>query len=264
MKRTDMICELGSADDIGLSDAVHSSEIGGTEYTDITIDENKSRNYGIRKGRYITISAAGGDTERCVAELLSGMVPEGAVLVAALGNENISPDSLGTKALSVIPATAHLSVHKDFHDLGLRKVYVIHSCVTGKTGIESSSHISCLAAHVGAKCIIAIDSLACSDIKRLCTTIQITDAGIAPGSGVGNERQGLDFSVAGIPVIAVGVPTVIDLDNITDDEKYRGFMVTTRSIDSDTARLAKIIGRAVNRALNPGLSDDEADALILK
>ena len=254
MKRTDMICEM----------AVHSSEIGGTEYTDITIDENKSRLYGIRKGRYITVFAAKGDTERCVSELLSGMIPDGAVLVAAFGNENISPDSLGAKVLSVIPATAHLSVHKDFHDLGIRKVYAIHAGVTGKTGIESSTHISCIDDHVRAGCIIAIDSLACSDVKRLCNTIQITDAGIAPGSGVGNDRQGLDASLTGIPVIAVGVPTVIDLDNIADDAIYHGFMVTTRTIDNDTARLAKIIGRAVNRALNPGMTDDEINALILK
>ncbi len=264
MKRTDMICELGFADDIGFSNAVHSSEIGGTEYTDILIDENRSRNLGIRKGRYITVSAIKGDTERCLGELLSGMIPEGTVLVAGLGNENISSDSIGAKALSYIPATAHLSVHKDFYDLGLRKVYVIHACVTGKTGIESSTHISCLAAYAGAKCIIAIDSLACSDINKLCTTIQMTDAGIAPGSGVGNDRQKLDDSVTGIPVIAVGVPTVIDLDNITDDDKYSGFMVTTRSIDNDTEKIAKIIGRSVNRALNPVLSDEELDSLILK
>lgn len=92
----------------------------------------------------------------------------------------------------------------------------------------------------------------------------MTDAGIAPGSGVGNDRQKLDDSVTGIPVIAVGVPTVIDLDNITDDDKYSGFMVTTRSIDNDTEKIAKIIGRSVNRALNPVLSDEELDSLILK
>lgn len=263
MKRTDLICEYGVVDSENKSSFVHECAYRGTAYTDIRIDENNGKEYGLRAGRYITIFTGSEHTEECLEKLLGEMIPDGAVLVAGLGNINICSDSIGVRTLSHIPATAHLSGERDFKELGLRSVYVLEAGVTGKTGIESSRKIRCIAAEAGVQSIVAIDSLACSGLERLCTTIQLTDAGISPGSGVGNDRQALDRETAGVPVIAIGVPTVIDLDSITGDKTNIGLMVTPRNIDAVTGELAGIIGRAVSRALNPSLSSEEIKSLII-
>lgn len=263
MRRTDLICESGIINDGTRSEIVHNKELYGTKYTDITLDERLSAELERKKGRYITVFTDKGDAAACIAELLADMLPEGAVLAAGLGNKSICSDSLGSKAIAHIPATAHLSVHPDFKALNMRNVYAIEAGVTGKTGIESSEQVISTARHVGAKSVIVIDSLACTDPERLCTTVQITDTGIAPGSGVGNDRKALDRENAGIPVIALGVPTVIDLESLTGDENNTGLMVTPRTIDISTERLAAVIGSAVSMALNPSLTKEELDSLII-
>lgn len=264
MGRSDLICESGIMNDSMYSSFVHEGKQFGTYYSDITVDERAENELGIRRGRYVTVFTGKGDVKGCLSELFRDMIPEGNVLAAGFGNVNISSDSFGVKALSHIPATAHLSGHKDFRDLGMRSVYVLEAGVTGKTGFESSALVSLAASRVGAGCIIAFDSLACSDIDRLCSTVQITDAGISPGSGVGNDRKPLNNETAGIPVIAVGVPTVIDLDSITDKESSKGLMVTPRNIDIVSDRLAGTVGKAVSTALNPSLTENELEALLLK
>lgn len=263
IKRTDLICENAVLNDCSYSSRVHSGEMSGTRYTDISVDEESTESIGLAVGRYITVYTDKGDVRACVSGLLKDMIPSGTALVAGLGNENICSDSLGTKALGFIPATAHLSECKDFSDLGMRKVCVVEAGVTGKTGIESSTRITSEAVCAGAELIIVIDSLACSEPERLCSVIQITDTGISPGSGVGNDRRALNKETAGVPVIAIGVPTVIDLDCITDAPFAKGFMVTPRNIDVSVHRLAGIIGRAVSTALNPNLTDDEIRSLII-
>ena len=263
MKRTDLICESAVINDSKYSSLLHSGEMYGTKYTDISVDNENAKSIGLTAGRYITVFTDKGDVRACVSGILKDMLPSGTALVAGLGNENICSDSLGTKALGYIPATAHLGGCKDFRDLGMRKVCVIEAGVTGKTGIESSSRIVSAAGCAGAELIVAIDSLACSEPERLCGVIQITDTGISPGSGVGNDRSALNKETAGVPVIAIGVPTVIDLDCITDAPFAKGFMVTPRNIDVSIHRLAGIIGRAVSTALNPTLTDDELRSLII-
>ena len=260
MKRTDLFFEAAEINGSARSSDVHRNEMYGTEYIEVNVDKPSE---GIAAGRYITLFTEKGDVRACLTELLGAFIPEGSVLVTGLGNENICSDSLGVKALRYIPATAHLSVHRDFDDLGMRKVYVLEAGVTGKTGIESSGRIACIAEYVEAEAVIAIDSLACADISRLCTTIQLTDTGISPGSGVGNDRRALNRSTVGVPVIAIGVPTVIDLDSITDSGSHNGLMVTPRNIDILSAKLAETIGISVSRALNPGLSEEELRSLIL-
>ena len=263
MKRTDLFCESGIIDTEEYSKNVHKGEAYGTEYTDMNISPDTGKRYGIKPGRYVTLYTDKGSVKNCLTDILSGMLPPGSALAAGLGNENIGSDSLGVKALRHIPATAHLSGHSDFTDLGMRSVYVLETGVTGKTGIESSSRAAFTARYVGADVIIAIDSLACADIERLCSVIQLTDTGISPGSGVGNDRKALDRETAGIPVIAIGVPTVIDLDSVSDIAADREFMVTPRNIDVLTDKFAEIIGIAVSRALNPTLSEQELKALSL-
>ncbi|MBO6302112.1 MAG: GPR endopeptidase [Ruminiclostridium sp.] len=264
MVRTDLVFECGIMNDIAEENSVHNSEMYGTYYTDIKADNAVSAKYGIKNGRYLTVFTDKGDVKRCLAALLGELIPDGNVLVAGLGNENICSDSLGVKSLSYIPATAHLAEHSEFSELGLRRVCVTEAGVTGKTGIESSERIRCLAELAGAAAVIAIDSLACGDTERLCRTVQITDTGISPGSGVGNDRKALNEDTVGVPVIAIGVPTVIDLSSITGSEDKHGLMVTPRSIDIYTDRLARIIGGAVSSALIPALTEEELCSLIIK
>ncbi len=260
MRRTDLFYETAAAG--GLTDAarVHRGESHGTRYLDAVVPE------GIKEaapGHYVTVFTETGNAADCLTGLLKDFLVDGSVLVAGLGNENVCSDSLGVRALCYVPATAHLSGHSDFGDLGLRRVFVRETGVTGRTGIESSESISCTAGCVGAAEVIVIDSLACADIGRLCNTIQVTDTGIAPGSGVGNDRKAINRETAGVPVVAIGVPTVIDLDSITGSEKTHGLMVTPRSIDAEIRRLSEIIGISVSRALNPTLSEAEIRSLMI-
>lgn len=261
MKRTDLFYESAVISGRIKASDVHEGELYGTRYIEATVAEDTD---GIAAGRYITLFTERGDVCSCLTEFLRGMVPGGSVLVAGLGNEDISPDSLGAKSLAYIPATAHLSEHSDFRDLGLRSVYVLGAGVTGKTGIESSRSIACTARCGGAGSVIAIDSLACADIGRLCNTIQLTDTGISPGSGVGNDRQAVNHGTLGIPVVAIGVPTVIDLGTLTNSDSADGLMVTPRNIDSVIRKFSEIIGIAVSRALNPNLTEAEIRSLIIR
>ena len=259
MKRSDLICENSEIDyDIGEA-SVHTYFSHGTKYTETLIPRNCGYE---RPGRYYTIYDGEGDVKKCAADILSSLISCRRALVSGLGNKNVCSDSLGAKALKYIPATAHLSEHSEFKELDMREVFVLETGVTGKTGIESSERIACMAAFTKAEAVIVIDSLACSETERLCSTIQITDTGIAPGSGVGNDRKALNSDSCGVPVIAVGVPTVIDLDSIRGGSGS-GLMVTPRNIDSVTERFAYIIGTAVSSALNPTLTEEEIRSLII-
>ncbi len=259
MKRSDLICENGVINAKNEPDFVHNFTCSRTLCTEITIDENVSRQLKKPAGRYVTIYCDTGDYGECFKKVISDFITEGRVLVAGLGNERICSDSLGAKALRYIPATAHLSAAEAFGELGIREIYVIETSVTGKTGMESAEQIKCIAEKVHADFIIAIDSLACSDTDRLCRTIQITDSGISPGAGVGNSRKELNQRTTGKKVIAVGVPTVIDYE----DDKGT-LMVTPRNIDVLTDEFAGIIGRGISSALIPSLSADEISSLIIR
>ncbi|MCL2634126.1 MAG: GPR endopeptidase [Oscillospiraceae bacterium] len=179
-------------------------------------------------------------------------------LVVGLGNENITPDSLGARAAGRVLATAHFTGHSEFDELGLREVYVITPGVMAQTGFESAEQLKYIVNGVKPDCLIVIDSLACRDTGRLGHTIQVTDTGISPGSGVKNERREFSEKTFGIPIIAVGVPTVVDL-TISDEET---FMAVPRDIDVIVNHFARVISGAVNKALNPTLSESEIEKLL--
>lgn len=121
-------------------------------------------------------------------------------------------------------------------------------------------------------CVIAVDALASRSVERLCRTIQLSDTGITPGSGVGNHRLGLNRQTLGIPVIAVGVPTVVDAATLAADlmgtqelpqlGQGRELFVTPKDIDSQVADLAKVIGYGINLALQPGMTVEELELLL--
>ena len=137
-------------------------------------------------------------------------------LVIGLGNEKSTPDSLGPLVIKNILVTNHIYMYKDL-DEGYRRVCKFEPGVTGETGIETSDMIKELINAINPNFIIIVDALASSTIEKVNKTIQMTDAGINPGSGVGNKRKEISKDILGIPVIAIGVPTVVDAASIVND-----------------------------------------------
>ena len=140
------------------------------------------------------------------------------ILVVGLGNAEVTPDALGPKVVSEVDITRHLlkyapQVLKE----GTRPVSAISPGVLGTTGIETLEIIKGIIDNIKPKLLIVIDSLASKSIERISSTIQISDTGIVPGAGVGNTRKELSINTLGLPVIAMGVPMVVDLATITDD-----------------------------------------------
>jgi spore protease len=184
-------------------------------------------------------------------------IQEPKFLVAGLGNSNITADSLGVRVAEKVLATAHFAAHPEFDELGLNQVNVFMPRVMAQTGFESADQIKFIAAGMNPDCLIVVDSLSCSSIERLTKTIQITDTGIFPGSGVGNNRCEISQETLGFPVIAIGVPTVVFLPRECDEP------LVPRDIDMMVNRFSKIISNAINTALNPSLSCEEVQSLVM-
>lgn len=242
------------------------------QITEIIIaDDESGRPLGKGKGNYITLesealSRFSDNYEQMAGELaeeLRNLLPaEGSVLVAGLGNQNITPDALGPRATEKILATRHLQKELAQEDedflKNLRPVSVLAGGVLGQTGIESAELLKAVAEWIHPTAMIAIDALACSALERLGTTIQISDTGIAPGSGVANHRMALNSENFGIPVIAIGVPTVIGIRNIAEDitgqESVRNIpdmMVTPRDVDRLITQASHLLACGINMALHP-------------
>lgn len=195
-----------------------------------------------------------------LSEALSRLLPEGAVLVAGLGNVSITPDALGPAAARQILATRHVG-EETAAALGIRSfrpVSVLAPGVLGQTGMETCEILAALVRETKPAALIAIDALAAGDPERVGTTVQICDSGISPGSGVSNRRKELSRRTLGIPVIAIGVPTVVDYPRENDPEPM---MVTPREIDTVIENAARTIAMAVNCALQPELSLEDLMAL---
>ena len=203
---------------------------------------------------------------------LSQLVPKGPALVIGLGNNDITPDALGPQAASRVLATRHLREELGSEDeflSGLRQVSVMASGVLGQTGIETAEIIEGLLEKLKPSCVIAVDALACSDISRLGTTIQLSDSGISPGSGVANKRKELSEATLGIPVIAAGVPTVVDMYTIVEGMTGRravtevpNMMVTPRDVDRLIERSSALISMGINLALHPELSFEDVETIM--
>lgn len=209
---------------------------------------------------------------RAVSALLSPMLPaEGTALVAGLGNRAVTPDLIGPLTAEHTLVTRHLVAHLAEHFGHLRPVAVLSPGVLATTGVESGRLIAAAARELSPACVIAVDALASRSADRLCRTVQIADTGITPGSGVGNHRMALDRESLGVPVIAVGVPTVVeaatlmmDLLGREDDEGLPGkdLFVTPREIDSRAADLSRVLGWGITLALNPSLTPEDLTLLM--
>ena len=140
------------------------------------------------------------------------------ILVVGLGNAYVTPDSLGPKVIKDIDVTRHfLKYTPEYIDPNTRPVTAISPGVLGTTGIETSEIVKGIVDNVKPKLVIVIDSLASKSIERISSTIQIADTGIVPGAGVGNERNELSQRTLGIPVIAIGVPMVVETATLVND-----------------------------------------------
>ena len=198
-----------------------------------------------------------------IGDTLQTMLPpNGTVLVAGLGNLAITPDALGPQSASMVLATRH--IEGEFARAAglddLRPTAVIAPGVLGKTGVETGEILRGICQVVHPTAVIAIDALAAHSVERIGCTVQLCNSGISPGSGVGNHRKALDQSLLGVPVLAVGVPTVVDAHVIAAELgggngcNGGGMMVTPREIDLIIQRASKVIAMAINHALQPHYS----------
>ena len=278
--RSDLAVEQITVD--SLPSGVHMTKRGEIfDITEIIIDDDSHRNsMGKGKGKYITLesdslSKFSDDYEKMVKELsyeIRNFIPDGEIFIAGLGNRDITPDAIGPQTVEKILATRHLQNELDSDEeaflTSLRRVSTFAGGVMGQTGIETAELISAVCHEIRPSAIIAVDALACSDISRLGTTIQISDSGISPGSGVSNARKELSESNLGIPVVAIGVPTVVDMHTIVRslagvdiDSGLPNMMVTPRDIDRLTERASQLIAFGINLALQPSLTFDDVSGL---
>ena len=192
------------------------------------------------------------------------------VLIIGLGNKNITPDDIGPSTAENIIASRHFKgeLEKSLGLLELRSVSVIAPGVLGQTGIETAEIIKSISNEIKPDLVIAIDALAARSLDRLGTTIQLTDSGISPGSGVENKRAEISEKTLNVPVVAIGIPTVVDMQTIALDICAKGLskasqsmMVTPRNIDQIISRSSLLLSGAINQALFPSLSAEELNAL---
>ena len=201
---------------------------------------------------------------RAVGQQVKELTPDsGPVLVAGLGNRAMTPDAVGPLAADSILITRHLIDAMPQHFSGFRPVAALRPGVLGTTGVESAEAVRGLVDRLHPSAVIAVDALASRRVGRVCCTVQFSDTGIIPGSGVGNHRSALNRETLGVPVLAVGVPTVVDAATIAREFSDRGeeapdltprgaqMMVTPREVDVMIHRAARLVAMAINGALQP-------------
>ena len=280
-----------------------SEQKGSVSISRITVENEQSANkIGKLCGKYVTLDSpalADRDSQAfheiaCILAdeitKLIGNLKEGAtILVAGLGNRFITPDSLGPRVVEKTYVTRHITEYMpDALDEKLRSVCAIAPGVLGITGVETFDIVSSLVSKLKPDAVIAIDSLASRRAARINTTIQLTDTGISPGSGVGNNRAGLNRQTLNVPVIAVGVPMVVFATTIAQDtitliaektglhndeqklikladevinENMGTMVVTPKDIDCIVDDMSKVLSEGINRALHGAKYDDVAEIL---
>lgn len=315
MFRTDLAIEskemYDEKNDIEISGVeVDQERVGGVGITRIKItDENGSQALGKPKGNYITLEVKGirsADSELkdevsvALSKELSRIIEfkdDLKVLVVGLGNEKVTPDALGPLVVSKVKVTRHFFItYKKDKDETMACVSALIPGVMGTTGIETVEILKGAVEKVKPDIIIAVDALAARRMERINTTIQITDTGVSPGAGVGNNRLQLNGESLGTRVIAIGVPTVIDsftmvfdtieelgecekendlgrffkkLSDVIDEntDAMQGMLascmnqsiVTANDIDKLVLDFSQIISNSINMTLHPGLELDDVN-----
>lgn len=296
-RRTDLALEAAQTLRAGTTvEGVESEETvkDGVSVTVVKVrTPEAARRVGKPVGRYVTLDLGAvrrrekeGFSRACrtLAEELAKLVPGGmgTVLVVGLGNRAITPDAIGPLVHDHLLVTRHLVEQLPQVFGSFRPLAAVSAGVLGTTGMESVELVRSVVSALRPDCVIAVDALAAGNMKRLCTTVQLTDTGIAPGSGVGNCRKALTKEALGVPVIAVGVPTVVDVNTLARDVleeagkgelepgalapggalSQGGAFVTTRDIDERVAECGKLIGYAIDLAVQKGLSLEDVEGLV--
>ena len=233
--------------------------------------ENASKKMGKAKGRYVTLDSPAlleededrhKEISKALARIIMKMIrPDElqrfGVLIVGLGNREVTPDSLGPRVIDHLFITRH--VIKEFgkyayDEADISRISGIAPGVLAQTGMDSAEIIRGIVSETNPDVVIAVDALAGGEAKRLGRTIQLTNTGIVPGSGVGNHRHAITKDSIGVPVIAIGVPTVVDAASIVSDDpnlppQVNGMFVTPKNIDSSIKELSTIISEGINCAL---------------
>lgn len=198
------------------------------------------------------------------------MEPEESVLVVGLGNPDITPDAVGPLAAECVLVTRHLKTRLPEEFAAFRPVSVFRTGVLGTTGIESAALVRGVVSLVRPDRVIAVDALSAREAARLCRAVQVTDAGIVPGSGVGNARSALTEETLGVPVVAVGVPTVVDARTLCADLSgaeidlpggYGAFRHAA-GYRHPRARQRRLVGYAIDLALHDALTIEDIDMFL--
>lgn len=265
-------------------------DFDGMRVTKIEVNTlSASQKLGKEQGNYITIelpylAESFSDTDKrieIIGKYIRELLPlEGLVLVVGLGNIGITPDALGPKSADKVLATRHITgeIAQQTGLDRLRSTAVISPGVLGQTGVETGEIVLSVVERIKPKAMIVVDALASRRLERLGCTLQISDTGISPGAGVGNRRFEINQKTAGIPVIAIGIPTVVDAVTLVRDiisesnsddtisfkevsEKEKLMVVTPREIDVLIERGSQLIGMAINSALHSCFNLEELSLL---
>ncbi|MCD8220091.1 MAG: GPR endopeptidase [Ruminococcus sp.] len=232
-------------------------------------------------GRYVTLEAQplnrsharyADMAQELAAELWAFLPEEGCVFVARLGNRAVTPDALEPRVAAKVLAMRHLktalSQEEQSHLPELRPVCVLAGGVLGQTDMKTAELLEAVCRQVEPVAVVAVDALACADLARLGTTIQMCDSGISPGSGVANHRAKLSKQTLGVPVIALSVPTVVDLHTAVQciygrqvPENRPNMMVTPRDVDRLIDHAGNLLACALNMALHPGMTFAQVESL---
>lgn len=285
--RTDLALER-TVQPGGMGDGVHvdAQRNGDMEITWVRIDTPEaSKRLGKAQGVYWTLThpqlpSLSPEERMGIAKEVSQMLrlllpPQGDVLVLGLGNRHMTADALGDRVVSGVLVTRHLK------DQRMRSVCAMAPGVLGITGVETAELALGLTQKLKPSAVLVIDALAAMETSHICTTIQLTDTGISPGSGVGNHRQGINAEWLQVPVIAIGIPMVVYASTIVRDALRKilakestveqaevmaeelaagsvgDFVVTPRSIDELVQGLADMLALAINTALQPEFTMEE-------
>ena len=293
-RRTDLALEATELwrernGDPGTLDGVRTQESTREGYQVTTVEVLSpagAEAVGKPQGSYVTLSLEGvarreedafGRAARALAAELKPLLdlkPGEPVLVVGLGNRFVTPDAIGPKAADHTMVTRHLVDQLPQHFGQFRPVAALAAGVLAATGVESGELVKAVTQRVRPARIIAVDALAARSVTRLCATVQLADTGIVPGSGVGNARKALNQETLGVPVIALGVPTVVDAHTLAADLleqsgaalpeglENSGMVVTPKDIDIRVSDMSKIIGYGINLALQDGLTIEDIDLFL--
>lgn len=287
--------------------AIDNEEIGDVIVTRVEVlDDRGAQIIGKPRGKYITLESASlrkadadfkDEMSKLLAKELKAILPKKdniKALVVGLGNWDVTPDALGPKVVSKVFVTRHLfKLYNKEGDVDVSEVSAISPGVMGTTGLETSEVVKGIVQNSRPDIVIVVDALASRKMERVNSTIQISTTGITPGSGLGNKRKALDEGNLGVPVIAIGVPTVVDAATLTSDtiervidafsrqakvgsqfynmlkelkeeEKYdlirevlepysANIIVTPKEVDEIIVNLSQIIANGINIAIHPGI-----------